>query len=699
VAGEADTAWRGQQTQGKGHSSKAKRQLNQTFFAPVWAAGAAPPKRAASTMSTCVYEFLNLSSTNFTRAPVTSASDNILAADAGHTNFSVDLTDTCTSVAYLLEFIVPIIIYIVLVVLVVQEQRQLVILQQGRPKRSSKASEAEIELTDVASSNNPTGSQQQSRSEYFASALPAHLEEEEASLNSLLSLKGVHEAPPAAGELSFHNVNVSVKLAGGRTKKIVNNVTAAAVSGQLFAVLGPSGGGKTTLIDVLAGNIATQCGCCNKLSVEGTVSLHGRELSQRQRRTAFAYIHQDDILLNSATVREYMVFNAEILLTPLGLSRQEREIRVDSLLDAFKLRHIRHSLIGDHSHRGISGGEMRRLSVAIGLLAKPGAVCLDEPTTGLDSHNAMQLMQLVQNWANTIGAAHVNSQLVPPPVLLSVHQPSSRLFSHFHRVMILCAGRVVFVGRPDEVTPFFVSNSLQKSLTESSDSDTQQGNGIPTASSAQTSDVVDPTLDDDEDPTTKCIESKLSESHQTSDGAGGKHNEHDDSANKFSTDQAINPAEFALNCCSGAERNDCLDQLVQANVARMQTKVQSPDKPQTSTGRKDTNTAGKTLLDMQIELFGAEHHVRKSQTVSQAGSDDQVDASETDSLEWQPRRGNCCLEFKLLLSRDFRHVLRHPSVRFHFRFQRILLSKLILMCDTFCRCRLDTSDSPRFWPY
>ena len=73
----------------------------------------------------------------------------------------------------------------------------------------------------------------------------------------------------------------------------------------------------------------------------------------------------------------------------------------------FQLHHVRHVLIGDRSQRGISGGEQRRVSVALGLLAKPGVVCLDEPTTGLDSHNAVQLLSLVHKWANTSGAVEV----------------------------------------------------------------------------------------------------------------------------------------------------------------------------------------------------------------------------------------------------------------------------------------------------
>eukprot|EP00750_Incisomonas_marina_P029219 INCI7075.2.p1 GENE.INCI7075.2~~INCI7075.2.p1 ORF type:complete len:615 (-),score=95.06 INCI7075.2:145-1989(-) len=460
-------------------------------------------------------------------------------------------------------------------------------------------------------------------------------------------------------------------------KKTINNrITGSAQEGELFAVIGPSGCGKTTLIDALAGAVREG----GKLQVTGEVNLRGQALDLRARQRVSAYIQQDDVLPPTATVLEYLVFVAEIVLTPLGIARDERRQAVERLLDAFQLHRVRHSMIGDHSRRGISGGEMRRVSVAVGLLARPSVVFLDEPTTGLDSHNAMQLLHLLHRWANSMGssaATPVGSSVAkPPPIVLSIHQPSPRLFRHFHRIMVLGTnGRVLFTGQPEQMVPFFLSLSIahQKQLFSTS---TVSDNGKEhTRKDGDTTDQV-PDLNEQpgvlvnkEDTHDNQISSGAAtdETKISVDGSSDASTEIDNSGSPNPStpgpdvveSEVDNPAEFALQWCAEAEAVGSLDTVANAFKDWDKIKDSTPKSQDAVDVQPNSNS---TLLAQQLALFGGGggggRQVGLLQTLQEG---DVRNEGENDSV--CPRQPGCgergyCLELTLLLHRDFEEVLR-----------------------------------------
>lgn len=224
-------------------------------------------------MAECLFEDLLVNVSNASQTGTNSGGSgtgNDLSAidpNAGYANFTVDLSNHCTAIAYALEFIVPVAVYIALVVLVVRKRSALNTRGQvivSKPSSSSSSSESahgepiasstSVELVDISVVKD--GASAPSATEYFHSQLEHHLEEEAIidSENSNASVVG--EASKET--LSFRDVTVSVSLGcgcGSRKKTINNHVTGSAQEGELFAVIGPSGCGKTTLIDVLAGAV------------------------------------------------------------------------------------------------------------------------------------------------------------------------------------------------------------------------------------------------------------------------------------------------------------------------------------------------------------------------------------------------------------------------------------------------------------
>mmetsp|Transcript_68689 Transcript_68689/g.191581 ORF Transcript_68689/g.191581 Transcript_68689/m.191581 type:complete len:1747 (-) Transcript_68689:1259-6499(-) len=199
--------------------------------------------------------------------------------------------------------------------------------------------------------------------------------------------------------------------------------------GGITALMGPSGAGKTSLLDLLARRHTTYS------RVEGDVRVNGHVLSHAQMKGISGYVTQHDVLPGIMTVREHLLFHARLRLgdaVPLHVKQE----RVCDVLDELGLGHINDSVIGDEFIRGISGGEKRRVSIASELLAYPALLFLDEPTTGLDASNAINVVRI---------AARVAAK--GTTVIMSIHQPRSDIFELFHRVVLMAkGGKVVYCG-------------------------------------------------------------------------------------------------------------------------------------------------------------------------------------------------------------------------------------------------------------
>ncbi|EEF37331.1 ABC transporter G family member 6 [Ricinus communis] len=221
-----------------------------------------------------------------------------------------------------------------------------------------------------------------------------------------------------------------------RTKTLLNDISGEARDGEIVAVLGASGSGKSTLIDALANRIA-------KGSLKGKITLNGEILESRMLKVISAYVMQDDMLFPMLTVEETLMFAAEFRL-PRSLSKSKKKMRVHALIDQLGLRNAAKTVIGDEGHRGVSGGERRRVSIGIDIIHDPIILFLDEPTSGLDSTSAFMVVKVLQRIAQS-GSI----------VIMSVHQPSYRILGLLDRLVFLSRGQTVYSGPPIYLPSFF----------------------------------------------------------------------------------------------------------------------------------------------------------------------------------------------------------------------------------------------------
>lgn len=152
---------------------------------------------------------------------------------------------------------------------------------------------------------------------------------------------------------------------------------------------------------------------------------------------------QDDLLFPMLTVEETFMFSAEFRL-PRSMSKSKKKDRVQALIDQLGLRNAAKTIIGDEGHRGVSGGERRRVSIGMDIIHDPIILFLDEPMSGLDSTSAFMVVKVLRRIARS-GSI----------VMMSVHQPSSRILSLLDRLIFLSLGNTVFNGRPDDLQRYF----------------------------------------------------------------------------------------------------------------------------------------------------------------------------------------------------------------------------------------------------
>lgn len=241
-------------------------------------------------------------------------------------------------------------------------------------------------------------------------------------------------------DLEFNDVNLTLttkkreKMFGKRVEKkkvILNNISGKIYSACLTGILGPSGSGKTSLLNLLAARLLHD----KKLELTGTLLSNGKPITNwsKHRRTC-SYVEQDDLLFHNLTVAETLYFYAELRL-PRNFSKEERAERVDAVINELSLKKCKDTKIGNARVRGISGGERKRVSIAVEILRGPVMVLLDEPTSGLDSTKSLQVVETMKQMAE-LGRT----------VVASVHQPRSAIWQMFDNVIILSEGRVMYQG-------------------------------------------------------------------------------------------------------------------------------------------------------------------------------------------------------------------------------------------------------------
>ncbi|KAL6318433.1 hypothetical protein AAG906_041198 [Vitis piasezkii] len=247
-----------------------------------------------------------------------------------------------------------------------------------------------------------------------------------------------HSKPTLPIYLKFEDVKYKVVTKGGKSsdeKHILHGITGSVDPGEVLALMGPSGGGKTTLLNLLSGKVKTNSG-----RITYNDQPYAKTLKHR-----IGFVLQDDIVFPHLTVKETLTY-AALLRLPNTLTRQQKKERVMDIISELDLERCQNTIIGGALVRGISGGERKRVCIGNEILLNPSLLFLDEPTSGLDSTTALRILQMLQNTAEA-----------GKTVVTTIHQPSSRLFSMFDKLVLLGKGNSLYFGKASEAMLYFSS--------------------------------------------------------------------------------------------------------------------------------------------------------------------------------------------------------------------------------------------------
>ncbi|MQL86844.1 hypothetical protein Taro_019376 [Colocasia esculenta] len=240
--------------------------------------------------------------------------------------------------------------------------------------------------------------------------------------------------------LKFTDVKYKVILKGvGNTteKEILNGITGSVSPGEVLALMGPSGSGKTTLLNLLSGRISGNL-------YDGTITYNDESYTKSLKRR-IGFVTQDDVLFAHLTVKETLTY-AALLRLPRTLTRLQKEERAMDVIYELGLERCQDTMIGGSFVRGVSGGERKRVCIGNEIIINPSLLFLDEPTSGLDSTTALRIVQVLQDIAEA-----------GKTVVTTIHQPSSRMFHKFDKLILIGKGSLLYFGKAPEVMVYFSS--------------------------------------------------------------------------------------------------------------------------------------------------------------------------------------------------------------------------------------------------
>lgn len=235
-------------------------------------------------------------------------------------------------------------------------------------------------------------------------------------------------------KLSFNANHITYQFKNGNLG--LRDVNISEESGKLIGIMGASGAGKTTLLNVLAGL---------ESPTKGEVLINGVDLHKETQKLegVIGYVPQDDLLIEELTVYENLFYNAKLCFK--DLSDQDIDELVMGTLENLGLAQAKDLKVGNPLQKTISGGQRKRLNIALELIREPSVLFLDEPTSGLSSKDSENILDLLRQIA-----------LKGKLIFVVIHQPSSEIYKSFDKIVFLdTGGYLIYNGNPVEAITYF----------------------------------------------------------------------------------------------------------------------------------------------------------------------------------------------------------------------------------------------------
>ncbi|KAM0687727.1 hypothetical protein COBT_001031 [Conglomerata obtusa] len=220
--------------------------------------------------------------------------------------------------------------------------------------------------------------------------------------------------------------------------RLVENACGEIEKGEFFAIMGPSGCGKTTFMSCLAGRVPS--GSITK----GSITLGGSDRDVRKWMKSIGFVDQDDVIFEILTVNETLNYAASFRLK--NSSKKDIAARIDNLLEKFGLKHVKQNQMNK-----LSGGERKRVMIAIELICDPKVIFLDEPTSGLDTKTALTIIKMLKELTKN-----------GTTVVVTIHQPSTEIFRLFDKLLLMSNGKTIYNGPAKNFEEILESKNCRK---------------------------------------------------------------------------------------------------------------------------------------------------------------------------------------------------------------------------------------------
>jgi ABC-type multidrug transport system ATPase subunit len=241
-------------------------------------------------------------------------------------------------------------------------------------------------------------------------------------------------ADTTSAKITYNVNDVEFKFPNGGIG--LRDINLSEEQGRLVGIMGASGAGKTTLLNVLTGIESPS---------KGEVLINGINLHTEKEKMegVIGYIPQDDLLIEELTVYENLYFNAKLCFK--DLDEEELNKRVEITLSNLGLLDRKDLKVGSPLNKTISGGQRKRLNIALELIREPPILFVDEPTSGLSSRDSENVMDLLRELS-------MKGKLI----FVVIHQPSSEIYKMFDKMIILdTGGYEIYYGNPVEAVTYF----------------------------------------------------------------------------------------------------------------------------------------------------------------------------------------------------------------------------------------------------